>query len=181
MPLVALLIVAGGYFLYRSIVQADASQYAPLDTPATAGDNPPVIDKVINAIMGTLGERNNNPGNLRDSGDPWRGMTGTNKGFLTFDTPENGIRALARNLKNAQAKHGRNTIRQILTAYAPSSENNLPAYIASVSQYMGVSADAALDLSDQATLSSLTTAIINHENGGVRYDAAVIESGVSQA
>lgn len=184
MPTVLLLIIAGAYFFAKSNEAAasidDMPQNAPIDASANDGIIGGIVETVKGIIMGTRGERNNNPGNIRISGSNWQGkISGQDSSFETFDSPENGIRALAKLLKN-YANSGYNTIRKIITRYAPSSENNTNSYINSVSAYMGVSADSILDLNNSATLSALVEAIINHENGGVRYTTAQIMEGVNR-
>lgn len=132
-------------------------------------------------MLKTRGERNNNPGNLR-LGANWQGaVPGLDSSFVTFDSPTSGIRALAVLLRNYQARYGLTTIRQIITRYAPSSENNTGAYIAAVAGSMGLSPDLPVDLSDDDTLSRLVAAIIKHENGRNIYSAADILSAVQLA
>lgn len=123
------------------------------------------------------GIRNNNPGNLRyNPAIQWRGQVGHDgAGFVVFDTKENGIRALTIDLKNAQAIHGRNTVKAIITAYAPATENNTAGYIAAVAGDMGVTPDTALNLYDPATLAALVAAVIRHENGTQPYPVALLD------
>lgn len=185
MPAVLLLIIVGAYFFAKSNEAAasidELPQIAPIDTPADNAIIGGIVETVKGIIMGSRGERNNNPGNIRISGSNWQGkISGQDSAFETFDSPENGIRALAKLLKN-YAGAGYNTIRKIISRYAPSNENNTLAYVNSVSAYMGISADTILDLNNSATLSALVEAIINHENGGVRYTTAQIVDGVSRA
>ncbi len=115
------------------------------------------------------GLRNNNPGNLTGN-DAWQGKTGTDdKGFAQFDTPEAGLRAMAVNLRNQQQAHGLSTVQDIISKYAPPSENNTPAYIAAVSQAIGARPDEKLDLNDPHTLGGLMQAMVKHENGAQPY------------
>ena len=46
----------------------------------------------------SLNIRNNNPGNIREAGIPWEGRVGSQSGFVTFDSPEMGVRAFTKNL-----------------------------------------------------------------------------------
>ena len=55
--------------------------------------------------MTTLADRNNNPGNIRTGSDAWQGANGSNAGFVKFDNPEYGVRAVAKNLYTSQEKH----------------------------------------------------------------------------
>jgi hypothetical protein len=128
------------------------------------------------------GIRDNNPGNLRPGATPWLGEIAPDGGYCRFIDPEHGIRALCKTLLAYQTKHGLNTIREIITRWAPSADNNdTEAYIRSVAGASGVAADATLDLNDASVLSSLTLAIIEHENGVQPYSATVVERAASQA
>lgn len=108
-----------------------------------------------------LGLRNNNPGNLR-AGDNWQGMIGTNQGFVVFENIAWGIRALGIDLRGDIETDGGNTIRKLITAYAPPTENNTTAYIAAVVEYTGLDADHVLS-ADGGTLRRLIRAIMNVE------------------
>lgn len=129
----------------------------------------------------TRGERNNNPGNIRKSGVNWLGLApNQNDIFATFVSPEYGIRAMGLLLRGYEAK-GYNTIRKIVSRYAPSTENDTNAYINAVSARMnGVSPDQALDLSNAGILASLINAMIVQENGRNIYaDAGTVGSAIS--
>jgi hypothetical protein len=129
------------------------------------------------------GFRNNNPGNLQ-AGTGFEGETGSDGRYGVYDTAENGIRALAKNLIAAQDKHQRDTVKDIISAYAPAKENgqaSTDAYIKDVADKLGVSADQKLDLHDKATLQKFTEAIIQHENGKQPYDAQTIDNAVNRA
>lgn len=129
-----------------------------------------------------LGIRSNNPGNLRPSEPPWLGQVGADpRGYCIFDTPEHGIRALAKNLLAYYTKHGLFTIRGIITRWAPSSENDTASYITAVSRDTGFGPDDALRLKDEPVLSALVSAIIRHENGKQPYTAAQLDDGVGMA
>lgn len=112
------------------------------------------------------GIRNNNPGNIRKSQIDWIGeIDGSDESFETFDTMENGIRALGKLILNYDKKYGLRTIQGIIDRWAPPTENNTDAYVAAVAARVGVSASTELDLRNQHTLSKLVYAIICHENG----------------
>jgi hypothetical protein len=154
----------------------------PLSDPSLLA--PPSFLETIGLtfMAATRGERNNNPGNIRISSINWLGKTpGTDNAFETFATPAAGIRALAVNLRTYQNRYGLSTVRQIITRYAPASENNTGAYIAAVASAIGRSADDSLDLSDDSLLALLVAAIIKHENGRNVYSMAEISAAVSLA
>lgn len=129
--------------------------------------------------MATRGIRNNNPGNIRVSKDQWEGMTGDDGAFVTFDSPESGVRALGKNLLS-YSRQGYDSIEKIINRWAPPNENDTKAYIDSVVAATGIPATQSLDLSDPDTLSSLAQAIGYHETGS-RYDPEVYQKGVARA
>ncbi len=136
---------------------------------------------IIGADNMTRGERNNNPGNIRyNPSINWQGQISNDGSFVIFDSPQSGIRALAKLLFNYSMR-GLDTITEIISTYAPASENDTNAYIAAVSVSTGYAPDYPLNLSDQGTLQNLVSAIIQHENGRVSYDASTIASGVQAA
>lgn len=123
----------------------------------------------------TRGIRNNNPGNLRPSDDPWQGQTGLDEAeggpFVIFDTPFHGLRALIRTLYSYWTRHGLTTIAQIIARYAPKSENKTQAYIDYVAGQVGKTAWTTLTL--PADLLPVARAIVKYENSRVNpYDAA---------
>lgn len=95
----------------------------------------------------TRSERNNNPGNIRLTGDRWRGqvLPPPDRGFVTFMEPKWGYRALFVILEGYMIRHGLRTIRGIIGRYAPPSENATAAYIRSVCRATGWGPDDPLD------------------------------------
>jgi hypothetical protein len=126
------------------------------------------------------GYRNNNPGNIRwDGRTQWMGQTGVDEaGFIVFESPEYGYRAMARVL-NTYASRGIDTVAGIIGRWAPASENDTGSYVAHVASVLGVRADAPLVVSD--VMLPLVKAITLHENGSLRHTDSVIERGVLQA
>ncbi len=129
--------------------------------------------------MATRGIRNNNPGNIRVSKDQWEGMTGDDGAFVTFDSPESGVRALGKNLLS-YGRQGYDSIEKIINRWAPPNENDTKAYIDSVVAATGIPATQSLDLSNPDTLSALAQAISFHETGS-RYNPEVYQKGVERA
>lgn len=126
------------------------------------------------------GIRNNNPGNIRRSSIDWRGEVATgDQTFEVFDTPEQGIRALGKILRNYQRKYGLNTVRGIINRWAPPTENNTDAYVQHVAEAVGADPDEPINV--DATLSLLVSSIILHENGINPYPAETIQRGVELA
>lgn len=134
------------------------------------------------AMAGTRsrGIRNNNPGNIDRTRIKWEGMAAKqgDKRFITFTTPEMGIRALARVLTTYQRKHGLLTIRGMISRWAPPSENNTDAYVASVAAQTGFDPDRGINLQQDNTMLRLMKALILHENGDQPYDDATLARGI---
>src|SRR6266850_7076468 len=127
--------------------------------------------------MPARGIRNNNPGNNRHTGARWQGMADEqpDPNFVTFIAPEYGIRAIVRILRS-YTKRGKNTIRQYISTWAPPSENNTEAYVQSVVNRVGISADVEVALDD--VLPQLVEAITQHENGEQPYSPDMITKGI---
>ncbi|WP_417251073.1 hypothetical protein [Castellaniella sp.] len=137
------------------------------------------------------GIRNHNPGNLR-WGDPWQGLVPANrrtdKAFCQFVSAAYGIRALARTLITYQDKYGLRSVRQIISRWAPTSENDTQAYIQAVADQIGRGADDPLDMQIYSDLKAVAEAIIRHENGrgslatpNTWYDNQTIDKGLALA
>ncbi|HFZ9108566.1 TPA: hypothetical protein ACIPVM_000075 [Salmonella enterica subsp. diarizonae serovar 50:k:z35] len=134
------------------------------------------------ASKGVRGVRNNNPGNLEYSAQGWDGELTPDGRFSRFDTPEHGIRALAKNMRTFQNKHGLNTVAGMISKFAPQEDHNDTAtYIKAVSGMMGVDPDQHIDTSNVDTLTKLVNSIITVENGSNPYTNQQISDGVLAA
>jgi hypothetical protein len=133
----------------------------------------------VSGITQSLGLRNNNPGNIRISGDKWMGAIGNDGKFVKFASPEYGIRALAHNLKSYQTLHGLNTIKSIIKRWAPKNENFTSRYIRFVAHKMGKKTTEELDLNKVDELLALVDAVIDFENSGNPYDDATMKKAIS--
>lgn len=134
------------------------------------------------ASKGVRGVRNNNPGNLEYSEQGWDGELTPDGKFSRFDTPEHGIRALAKNMRTYQNKHDLNTVAQMISKFAPPEDHNdTPTYIKAVAGMMGVDPNQHIDTSDADTLTKLVNGIITVENGSNPYTSQQISDGVLAA
>ncbi|EAM6080670.1 hypothetical protein CDJ04_07120 [Salmonella enterica] len=134
------------------------------------------------ASKGVRGVRNNNPGNLEYSAQGWDGELTPDGKFSRFDTPEHGIRALAKNMRTYQNKHDLNTVAQMISKFAPPEDHNdTPTYIKAVAGMMGVDPNQRIDTSDADTLTKLVNGIITVENGSNPYTDQQISDGVLAA
>ncbi|WP_336764170.1 hypothetical protein [Asaia sp. VD9] len=114
------------------------------------------------------GIRNNNPGNLVFVGQKDAHLeAGTaDPRFAEFATPQAGLNAMADQLRLYMSRDHINTVKGIISKWAPSSDNNDTAsYITSVANAMHVSATQALDPDNAGQLSELMHAITKRENG----------------
>lgn len=85
--------------------------------------------------------------------------------FCVFTAPIYGIRALAKVLINYKKIHGLNTVRTIVSRYAPPNENQTTAYIQSVAKQLGVYPDTVIDIEERGVLTVFIKAVIRMENG----------------
>ena len=116
------------------------------------------------------GIRNNNPGNLVHTNDPWIGKilysknTDEGKKFEQFTELKYGIRAMLIDVIGDIGK-GKNTIRKLISEYAPPNENNTNNYVSVVAKAMGIDPDKVIKEVDFTFMVQLAKAIIKHENG----------------
>ena len=125
------------------------------------------------------GIRNNNPGNVRYNGIQWYGITGSDGAFCVFSDPIYGIRAMARCIYNQQGNASSTTIKDIINAYTPSSENDTNSYIKTVCSKTGFSPNEQINLKDPDTLFKIIAAMIGVESGYNPYTEDQIRKGVN--
>jgi hypothetical protein len=112
----------------------------------------------------TLGERNNNYGNLRTN-DAFEGKTGTSQSYDTYESPEMGLRALARVLDVYDRKHNIDTVDKLVNRYAPASDNTGGShenYKKFLAERLDVGINEKIDVS--AMREEIMDAIIRFEN-----------------
>lgn len=114
----------------------------------------------------TRGQRNNNPLNIRRSTDRWLGMceNQTDKDFVQFTSVEYGIRASAKIIKKYINHYHCNTIRKIISRWAPSAENDTERYIDYVSNKTNISPVHVITWQDKHFLCSLLSAMAFFES-----------------
>lgn len=132
--------------------------------------------------MSTRGERLNNPGNIRISNQSWVGKIepSSDAEFEQFDTPEHGIRAMAKIILTYY-HNGINTIDGVVTKWAPPSENPTAAYIENVCSRCGYQATAKLMFTSLDDLAPVIMGMIDQEQGGCIYSMSQIETGCKLA
>jgi hypothetical protein len=128
------------------------------------------------------GIRCNNPMNIRKSSTKWLGeVEGKDAEFETFSSPEYGIRAAVKIIRNYEKLYGIKTVEGIINKWAPPVENDTKSYVKHVASAVGVEPDKPLDLDDPLTLLKLITAMIKHENGIQPYDDNTLKAGIRRA
>lgn len=125
------------------------------------------------------GIRNNNPGNLRFANQT--GAVRTADNFAKFETYDQGVRALDRQLdlyytgrSPAAGNVPRTTIREIISIYAPTSENPTNSYISTVASRMGLDPDETIPID---RLPNLREEIVRVELGRVNGEQLTTETG----
>ncbi|KDD18693.1 hypothetical protein [Bordetella bronchiseptica] len=131
--------------------------------------------------MDPIGIRNNNPGNIRASGIDWEGAVGEEGGFVKFDGPVSGGKALVRNLMAYNTKYGLNTVEGIIGRWAPPTENDTGSYVAAVAVGLGVEPNAPLDMRSPQVLGKLASLISRHENAGDRFEPGFFDTVAESA
>lgn len=113
------------------------------------------------------GLSNNNPGNIRISDMKYKGeiQPSKDRAFKQFVTMAYGYRAMFMLLYTYQKRHGLRTLRQMISRWAPPTENHTETYIRSVAQGAGVGADDGIETLTKNTMVSIVAAMSRVENG----------------
>lgn len=124
----------------------------------------------------TRGERNNNPLNIRRTTDRWLGMAAeqTDSEFVVFTDVKYGIRAAIKIIRRYVLQFHCNTIRKIITRWAPPTENKTDAYVAYVAHHAGLNADALIPASDIASFSLIICAMSFYESNMAIQPSTII-------
>jgi len=99
----------------------------------------------------------NNLGNIRP--------TGSNTGFKQTPSKEQGLADIDANLLAYGQKHGIDTLRGVISRWAPASENDTGSYIDTVAKRLSLDPDQKIDLNDPAIRHLISTGIILQEKG----------------
>ena len=126
------------------------------------------------------GYRNNNPLNIRyNPANRWRGGIMYNKKdnhFEEFVTLFDGYRAGFVLLNNYINNYGLRTIHEIISKWAPNSENNTASYIAYVTTFSGINEYATLDFSNPSMMIPVVIAMTMVECGEVRTTEPILRA-----
>lgn len=112
---------------------------------------------------GSPGSRpGNNPGNLRPPG--------ASTGFMNYSSSDEGVRAMADQIRLYGRRDRLDTVAQIVAKYAPASENNTAAYVSDVSRRSGIAPNQRIDVGNSEMLARLLSAMIAHEQRAGSFD-----------
>ena len=96
-----------------------------------------------------IGQRINNPLNVRQYGQGFEGDVGEEDSFIKFEDPRYGVRAADKVLSTYGRDYGIDTIEDVISRYAPPSDDNpTQAYIDFVSGKTGIGRSEEIDLQD---------------------------------
>lgn len=112
------------------------------------------------------GIRNNNPLNIR-IGNTWLGERAnpTDSAFEEFVSMRYGLRAGFLILRRYIRRYKKNTITDIVSTWAPASENNTQRYIDTVASRCKMAPDAPVLFEDKETMVSIVAAMVYVECG----------------
>ena len=124
------------------------------------------------------GLRNNNPGNIRLDGIHWKGEKepSTDGAFKQFTSMAWGYRAMFQTLNTYSNKYGLDTIRKMISRWAPPTENDTNAYIKAVSDRSGTPPDSRITTTNRDVMVPIVAAMSAVENG-VEAKMADVEAG----
>ena len=113
------------------------------------------------------GLRNCNPGNIRQSRSKFKGEVRPSRdsAFKQFETMAYGYRAMFVLLDTYCSRYGLTTIRQMISRWAPPTENFTEGYIRFVAERTGISADAQVDSRSERDMIPIVAAMSEIENG----------------
>ena len=113
------------------------------------------------------GLRNNNPLNIRISRDKFVGeiQPSQDKVFKQFETAAYGYRAAFRVLRTYINNYKCDTIRKIISRWAPKNENHTENYIKVVSERSGITADEPILADNREMMIRIVAAMSFVENG----------------
>lgn len=133
--------------------------------------------------------RNNNLGNLVFANQEGASLEAANangeRRFAKFNTPEEGIRGLANQVSSyyngtskAAGYEKLQTVSSIIAKWAPPNENNTNQYIKNVCEYLGVSPNQKIDVSDPEVMTHLVRAIATKEGGNPAVNDGFIKNAL---
>ena len=131
--------------------------------------------------MTPRGLRNNNPLNIEKTAPgktPWAGeiVPSADSRFAQFKSMAYGYRAAFKLLNNYQRNYGLDTIRKLISRWAPSEENHTDGYIDAVSDRCGTPPDSRITTTNSDVMIPIVAAMSRVENG-VEPNVADVQAG----
>ena len=109
--------------------------------------------------------RNNNPGTSERIAMSSKERRQADKEFKQFKSMAYGYRAIFKILSNYYRNYKLDTIRKMISRWAPENENNTDAYIKAVSDYAGIPADDPINVNDREQMIRIVAGMSKVENG----------------
>lgn len=161
-PLASLAVAKEGQTVEREKLKAEQDRLAALSNILSGGNNPP--QPLAPNVSGPMNVRNNNAGNLRDP------ATGD---FRSFNSPQEGLDAMRKDLEAKimgtsgamKSRYGEGyqpTLANVISTWAPPTENDTQGYIDFVSRETGLDANSPLQTTD---IDKLIPAMTKMEGG----------------
>lgn len=115
------------------------------------------------------GIENCNPGNIRRSRVRYLGELHPSQDthFKQFESMAWGYRAMFVLLDSYRKRYGLKSLGEMLTRYAPPTENHTALYIESVCDMTGIKADTELDTHSKRVMVPIVAAMSRIENGRI--------------
>lgn len=114
------------------------------------------------------GYRNNNPLNIRyNAANNWQGkvLPNTDGAFEQFETMEHGYRAALYLIRKYIRNYGLQTVADLISRWAPNTENNTAGYISRVCKTTGLEPATVITADDRDKIEDITYAMAIVENG----------------
>lgn len=123
----------------------------------------------------TRGARNHNPLNIR-IGNSWLGEAARpdESEFEVFVSDEYGLRAGFIILRRYIRRYHKNTIRKIISTWAPTCENPTEMYIHYVSHSSGIDPDKVIKFEDEKVMIAIVKAMAYYESRVTYNDAEIL-------
>ena len=128
------------------------------------------------AVQKTRGARNHNPLNIR-IGNTWLGEVAnpTESEFEQFVSDFYGLRAAFIILRRYIRRYHKDTIRKIISTWAPATENKTDLYISFVSTNTSIDPDATIDYEDTTQIVPIVIAMAYYESRmSIPYNDALL-------
>lgn len=111
--------------------------------------------------------RNLNPGNIRLSATRFKGevVPSRDSAFKQFESLEYGYRAMFVLLDTYARRYGLSSIRQMITRYAPPTENFTDGYVRFVARKSCIAADERIDSRSPRDMVPIVAAMAEIESG----------------